>query len=75
MRKKVIELKEGDIFRFEYGDFDNYITARVDKVIVEGAWHDICGTILESRTIGMEKGKYLKFDLETWETVEVINDK
>ena len=32
MVKKAVELKTGDIIRFEYGDYDNWVTCNVNEV-------------------------------------------
>lgn len=36
MEKKASELKIGDVIRFEYGDYDNWIECTVNEVEAEG---------------------------------------
>lgn len=44
MVKKAVELKTGDIIRFEYGDYDNWVTCNVNEVENTGTAINVKGS-------------------------------
>ena len=39
MKIKSADIKPGDIIKFEYGDYDNWVTARIDEVSIDPTHH------------------------------------
>ena len=72
MRKCVKDLKKGDKFKFEVGDFDKYVTMEFDRFEEDAAGVIAWGTVLATDLIITQVGKYDSVKFRLNETVEVL---
>ena len=72
MRKGIRDLKKGDKFKFEVGDFDKYVTMELDHLEEDSSNLVVWGTVLATDLIITKVGKYDSAKFSYYETVEVL---